>query len=574
MARRSMIGYARFLLGARLRLLYNTFRRSRFWAKFGWIVAGLILLAFSVGSGFGGVGLALLLEALQGPELQEGLLESGLPVALLQPELVLQSLLSLLILMVWGILLMSSLGAALSNFYLSSDMDLLVSAPIPMRAIFVAKFLEGLGLAYLLLFALGGPALIGLGIGAGYPWPYFLGALLVLTTVPLIPQSLGTLLIMPLVRVIPPKRLREVLQVLGGLIGVAFYFFSQLSQGQEFDPQTAGRLLRWLDRLNLPFLPQGWAAQGLISLGQAQYLTATLALGAFLLLSGGLYALCLVMAERLYYSGWANLQTAPAAARPQRPGRARPGRDLPLLPRQLQGIILKDLRLFLRDPQSWTSMLWPVAVYALFLVQSLRGSMPGPSGLVALSGSGIVLLLSISAVSRLGLGGIGSERQQIWLLRCAPISPRRILWAKFLAAYGPFVGFSGVMLLLLILLSRSAWPLFWGSWLLIALIGLGVTGISVGLGASFPRIEGEKPQQVVSSGAGCLYFPIVALYTALVLAGLLLPILLAGLLIQIGLDPLAWVLRIAGPLGTVALTALALWLPLKIGAGRLAKLEI
>ena len=37
------------------------------------------------------------------------------------------------------------------------------------RAIFTTKFLEGLGLAYLLLFTLGGPALVGLGMGSNFP---------------------------------------------------------------------------------------------------------------------------------------------------------------------------------------------------------------------------------------------------------------------------------------------------------------------------------------------------------------------------------------------------------------------
>lgn len=577
-----MTRYVILLLGARLRLLYNSFRRGKLAAKIGWIVAGLGLLVLALGSGWAGYGLSRLLELLQEPDLLAGAAEAGLPLGDLDPETLLRGLLSTLVLGAWGVILMSSLGAALGNFYLTSDLDLLMAAPIPRRAIFAAKFLEGLGLAYLLLFFLGGPALFGLGLGAGYPWPYYVGALLFLLLLPLLPEAIGTLLIMPLVRIIPPRRLREVLQVLGALMGTAFYFFSQLPQGQEIDPQQAGQVLGWLQRLNMPFLPQGWAAQGLLSLGAGRYPQGLAALGAFALLSLGLYALCLFAAERLYHSGWASLQSAPPTARRRRARRRAetpewPAGALPFLPQPLQGILAKDLRLFLRDPQGWSQMLMPLAVYALFLFQTLRdpsAELPGGDVFLPVLGGAIVLFLTVSMVSRLALGAVGGERQQIWLLKCAPISSYRVLWAKLLAAYLPFLGFSGLLLLVLTIVAHSGWGLFLGNWLLVGLVGLGQIAISVGLGASFPRLEGEKPQQVVSTGAGCLYFPLVMIYALLVVAALLGPALLDPLLRQLGWAALSRILRVLGPLGALALSALALWLPLRVGAGRLDRLEV
>lgn len=564
------------LLGARLRLFYNSLRRGTGRARFGWIAAGLGLLAAATFSGFGGFGLTRLLVALQRPEIRQALLEANFPLPSLQPDLLLGSILAVLVLVVWGIVLLSSLGAALNNFYLSSDLDLLVAAPIPMRAIFTAKFLEGLGLSYLLLFALGGPALVGLGIGAHYSWPYFLGVVLMLAVIPLLPESIGTLLVMPLVRLIPPRRLREVLGVLGALVGTASYLFSQLSQ-EKMKPETAGRLIGWLFRLHLPFLPQAWAAEGLVALGKGRYLQALLPLGAFLLLSLGLYALCLVMAERLYYSGWAGLQTAPTAARAHRAHRARPAREFRFLPRQILGILAKDLRLFTRDPQNWSELLMPLAAYALLVVQMLRRPMSigrAPQSISALSVGWLVLFVSMAMVSRLGLGGIGAEGKQFWLLRGAPLSPRRILWAKFLSAYLPFVGLGGILLLVLTLLARMDWTIFLGNWLYLGLCGLGITGVSVGLGASFPRMDAQRLRQAVSPGAGCLYFPIVGAYAGIVTLLLVLPPLLNDLLVHMGLSWLAILLWGIGFLGTVALTGLALWLPVRIGAARLAAKDL
>ncbi len=563
-----MARYVRLLLGAQLRLLYNTFRRGRPMARVGWIVAGLFLLGAAAGSGFAGVGLQYFLSLLQRPDVVETALQSGLPITVLQADTLLQNLLALLVVAVWGIVLMGGLGTAVSNLYLSGDLDLLISAPIPMRAVFTAKLLSGLGTGYLLILLLGGPALVGMGRAGGYPWPYFLGVLLLLLFLPLAPEALGTLLVMALVRVIPPRRLREALHVLGGILGAGFYFFSQISQGQ-MDPETAGRLALWLHRLNLPLFPQRWAAHGLVSLSADRYLEGALGLGAFLLFSLGLFFLALVTAERLYYNGWATLRAEPAATRLRRTGRAISFRDLPLLPRPIQGIMFKDLRLLPRDPQAWTGNLMAVAVLAIFLWQVARQEEGGT--VMSLVGAGMVFLLSISLVSRLALGGIGSERKQIWLLRCAPVSSRQILWAKFLSAYLLYLLLTGLMLGLWSVIAGAEGAILGGCWLLLALLGGGVLGISVGLGASFPRLD-STTQQVVSPGVGCLYFPISMTYAGLVAATLLLPPLVSAFAGPLSL--LRRVLWIGGPLSGILLTFLAVWLPIRIGAARLSALDL
>ena len=570
-----MVRFILLLLGARLRLFYNTFSRGKPAAKIGWIVAGVALLAAGAFSALGGYGLARLLIFLQQPEFRADMLQAGLPLVLLEPEVLVGSLLSLIVLAVWGMVLLSSLSAALSNFYLASDLELLIAAPIPMRAIFVAKFLEGLAVGYLLLFFLAGPALFGLGLGLGYAAPYFVGVVLVLILLPLLPESLGTLLVMPLVRIIPPKRLREAMQVVGALVGAAFYFFSQVQGGGDIDPQTAGTLVQWLNRLHLPYLPHGWAAQGLVALGGGRYLEALAALGAFLLLSAGAFVLGLLTSERLYYSGWARMQAEPAGRRRRAAVRARPAGEVPLLPRPTLGILAKDLRLFVREPQGWSQMLMPLAVYALLIFQSARGNTSATAASAVSLGSGLlVLFLSASMLSRLALGGIGSEGKQFWLLKTAPIDPRHLLWAKFLATYLPLLPLSGAMLLAPALIGGAPdWGLYFGNWLLVALIGMGLSGISVGLGAAFPRMEAEKGRQTVSAGAGCLYLPIIGTYTVLVAGLLFLTAFLHSLLLELGLPGAAWALWAGGAVGATGLSALALWLPLRLGAARLSRLE-
>jgi ABC-2 type transport system permease protein len=201
-----------------------------------------------------------------------------------------------------------------------------------------------------------------------------------------------------------------------------------------------------------------------------------------------------------------------------------------------------------------------------------RGVFGGEFTLLGLSA--FVLFLAISMVSRLGLGGIGTEGKQIWLLKTAPVSPRRILWAKFLAAYLPFLVVGGLMILGMALVNRMEWAFALGEWLLLALIGVGTLGIGVGLGASFPRFDVVRKRQHVSPGAGCLYFPIVMLYAGIIVGLLLVPPALDGLLRGLQASGVATVLWLVGPAGAIALTAVALLIPLQIGAERLAALDV
>jgi ABC-2 type transport system permease protein len=220
-------------------------------------------------------------------------------------------------------------------------------------------------------------------------------------------------------------------------------------------------------------------------------------------------------------------------------------------------------------------MMMPLAVYALFMVQGMRMGQDEVSGEAALLIlSAFVLFLAISMVSRLGLGGIGSEGRQIWLLKTAPVPPRRVLWGKFMSAYLPYLVLGGLMVLGMALVNRLDWAFALGEWLLLAIIGLGALGIGVGLGASFPRFEVARKRQNVSPGAGCLYFPIVMLYTLIVVGLLLVPPLLDSLLRSLGAPIVATILWIVGPAGAIVLTAVALFLPLRIGAERLARLEV
>ena len=65
-------------------------------------------------------------------------------------------------------ILLTSFGVLLQALYLAGDMDFLMSAPLPIRAVFIAKLVQAVlpNFGMMCLFTL--PILFGLGISSGY----------------------------------------------------------------------------------------------------------------------------------------------------------------------------------------------------------------------------------------------------------------------------------------------------------------------------------------------------------------------------------------------------------------------
>ena len=458
-------------------------------------------------------------------------------------------------------LLLSSVTFALGALYLATDLDLLLITPAPMRAVFLARFTEGLLPTYLLLFVLLLPSLVGYGMALQYAWPYFVMLPLVLLVLPLLPMSIGVLLTMTLARIIPPRRLRELMAVLGGILGLAVYIGSQtISRSRRFaTAETTERLLR----LDIPALPTSWASQLLGAAGRGDSEGALRYGLPYALVTIGLFAFTMVLTERLYYGGWIGLAgTSGGRVRRSRRGAWRP----PFAQGPVATILSKDLRTLPRDPQRLSQLLFPLALSGFWVWQllSMRGGRFG--GGVIISLTSITLLVCLLISSNLGLTSLSREGNGYWLFHLAPIGPWPLLWAKWTIAFLPFPIIATLFTILVALLRDPPTGPLVRSLVATILTGVGVSGIATGAGAAFPRFDWSQAQRMTSLRAGCLAPIAYYLYAA------------AMLVLTLGADlyPVRWgtALVIAGWVMAALLTACALLFPLWIAAARLRRLEL
>jgi len=505
--------YVGKLLRLRWVIFYSGFRRAKLRGKIGTIVLGLLVLgglAFAFTLSF------LLLRLLRSPGLEQfigdtGLLLAGVPVLIVSAAFV-------------GILL-TSFGVLLQALYLAGDMDFLLSAPVPLRAIFIAKLLQAILPNFSLILLFGLPVLYGLGASEGYNVLYYPLVLLVLALLALAAAGLASLLVMAVVRVFPARRVAE---VLGFLVAILSFTCSQSGQFVRFSNisnDQATRAFTLLNHLNSPWSPLAWSGRSLVDIGEGRWLSGIGLLLLTLVLTGGVFALSLATAERLYYSGWARVQVSTRKKRAIHTRRPVAAQDRELtaavnraIPSALRAIVVKDFLMLRRDIRNMSQLVTPIImgiVYALLLIRS-GGQPPAGRGeappavmelmknLMVYGNVGISLFVSWLLLSRLAMMGFSQEGKNYWLLKTAPVSTATLLSAKYLVAYLPTLVLSWGFLVAISLVQRASLGTLAFSLVVVALTIAGTAGLNLTFGVVGANFDWEDPRRISQGSAGCL----------------------------------------------------------------------
>ncbi|MBC8162767.1 MAG: hypothetical protein H7Z42_16270 [Roseiflexaceae bacterium] len=568
------------LTRAQLMIARNTLWRGKIGRKIAWVL-GVIALGVMAWGIY--TLMSTVVAGMRSPEFAELLREAAAaaPPGTVIPTDLMPYLVALPSVAVFGALLLlvlTSFSTVLSSLYLSGDIDSLLVAPVPMRAVFVVKFFGGLVLPYLLLFLLVGPALLGFGQGMGYGAAYYLVALLVLALVPLLPFSLGALLVIAAVRVVPARRAREILGVIGGLFGVAYYILVQFTP-ELSDNVVSSQALSTLARFNNPLLPSAWAGRALNAAGTGDWPTL-LGFGAlFASVSIGAFVGALLLGERIYYQGWSNMATQGGKVKAKRQ-RPQPSALSPQpspfgLPTDSAAILTKDLRVFRRDLRNVQQLIFPLAIAGIWVFRLIAnplepvGRQDDVSALLGmLAPAGISAFVCLTLSSALGASNISREGKGFWQLKIAPVSGWRIILGKFALAYAPYPIVGTLFIVLIAVLQRSSLTDMFAALAIVLLTGLGTCAITLGMGAAFPKFDWVNPNQQTSVQAGCLA-PVIYMVYLVLAVGAVIGLPLVGAFVPFGaaLTVLGWAIMLA-------LTAGVTWGFLALGARRIELIEV
>jgi ABC-2 type transport system permease protein len=510
------------LILLRLRIGYNSFRHARLRGKIGRLVLYLILIGFGY---FVFLLSQFLLSAIHSPEFAQ---YSGIDLTSVLasiPPLILSTLF-------FGILL-TSFGVLLQALYLSGDMDFLLSTPVPIRAVFIAKLMQAVLPNFALTCLFGIPILFGLGVSSGFAMGYYPLVLLVMSTLAFAAAGLASLLVMLVVRVMPARRAAEILAFAGAMFGFVCSQMGNFASAFGENIHISGtRLAGILFLANTRWLPLNWAGQGLVALGQGHWLAGLLLIGATLGFTLGVFWFALLTAERWYYSGWAGMQVVARKkmsrlSRPASATTANIGRQISrLFSSPVLGIIQKDFLTLRRDLRKLSQLISPLILGAMYTISMLRGADDSSAGFgdaptwfaesfaVAWTylSVGMSLFVGWMLLSRLAGMGFSQEGRSYWVLKVAPVRTGQLLIAKFLVAYLPALGLGLVFLLVISILQGFSIVAFLYSLLILLMCQAGATGILLAFGVAGANFTWDDPRKMNAGGAGCLGQIITMLY--------------------------------------------------------------
>jgi ABC-2 type transport system permease protein len=450
--------------------------------------------------------------------------------------------------------LLTNFGALLQTLYLSGDMEFLLAAPIPTRAVFVAKLVQAVLPNFLFMSLFNLPALIGLGIAQGYNVTYFVMLPVTLVLLMLAGAGIAAMGVMVVVRVVPARRVAEVLGLVGGVTSL---LCSQSGQFMRVSgaarSASSAQMLALVGRatqFDTPYSPLAWPGRALVALGEGQWPLAVLLVGVTATLMLGVFAVSLVASEQLYITGWARTRSSSTPRKVARAEHRRAAGGRRLFPAAFTAIIAKDWKLLTRDLRNYSQLITPIIFGVIYTFSLARGTQqmsasPVERQIMTYGSLGTSLFVAWIFAARLALGGIGLEGKRYWLLKVAPLRPEILLAAKFAVAYLPSLALGSVFLVAATFLGRSGVESLPYNWVALAGTIAALCAVYLAFGTVGANLTWEDPRQVTRGTMGCIGWVagtatmgvIAAVFSGFPLLALLgVPVVLAqGLGLAVGL---------------------------------------
>ena len=502
-------------------------------------------------------------------------------------DLLAHHLLGMILMVFFSLLIFSHIITALSNLYLSSDLELCHASPAYVEEVFLSRAVYTLVDSSWMVIVFGLPVMMAYAFVFKPGFGFYFSLVHMGLGVALIAGGVGILITMILVRIFPAQRTRDIIMLLGicGL-GALYMMFRLLRPERLVDPEAFFSIAQYMAALqgpDSPYLPTHWMTETLWAYLSRSSGKDVLLYSAFLWSTAGAITVINVwVAQAIYFSGFSKSQEA----KRRRAGKRVLDFFVALIKRpfkpQLAAIIDKDLRAFFRDNTQWSQLLLLGALVVVYVYNfSVLPLDKSPIRIEFLQNEIAFLNVGLagfvlSAVSvRFIFPAVSSEGAAFWIVQSSPVPLKRFLWTKF-AFYLPPMLILGEVLILLTnhLLEVTPFMMVLSS-LTMFLAVFGIVALGVGMGAMYPNFNHENIAQVATGFGGLMFMILSAAFVALIVileAGPVYVLVMADLRGA----PVAmwqWFLIVLSFAAVLFIMAAAVYKPMKMGLKALSQYE-
>jgi ABC-2 type transport system permease protein len=483
-----------------------------------------------------------------------------------------------------AVLLIFSSGIILySSLFSSAESAFLLSTPATADQVFAYKFQGAITFSSWAVVLLGSPILVAYGLVFHVPWFYYLFLPLFFLGFVLLPGSLGALLCLLVVNYLP-RRPRQVLAaavcLVIGFFGVWIYSLKPANWTDAFNRDFVQRLVGQFLIVQGPLSPNHWLSRGLQASARGDLKTLLYYLA--LVWSNGLFLFVIITwaASRLYRRGYNRIATGGMLRR--RYGGAWMDRTLTSLVAFLDAktrlLIVKDFRMFRRDPAQWAQVLIFTGLMVLYFTNMRRFYQEelgrAYQNGVSLMNLAATALLLCAYTGRFIFPMLSLEGRKFWILGLLPFPRERLLWGKF-ALSATWSLLIAEFLVIFSDLMLGIDPILIGVHAVtVVVLALGLSGLSVGLGAWMPNFRESDPSKIAVGFGGTLNLIAGLLFLLAVVGAMAAPWHLQMAAVDnLRSKPVSDWWLILGVLGGIAMGVAAVLIPLYSGARALRQME-
>lgn len=418
-----------------------------------------------------------------------------------------------------------------TGLFQSREAAFLLTTPASADRIFAYKFVEAIGFSSWGFLLLVSPMMVAYGITVPASGAFYGIFLLYLLSFVVIPGGLGAVAAILVANFFPRRQRTILLVVVVAIVAMSVVLALQLlrTPGEALSNDWLGGLVGRLAFSQHPVLPSRWMSAGLVASARGDWGDALFYLMVLSGHSALAYLVAAVVARDLYRQGYSRVQGG-------RSTRRRTGwygfdalfhRVFFFLPHPIRLLILKDLRTFRRDPAQWSQFLIFFGLLAFYFLNIRRLSYDVQSpywrNLVSFLNLAVTALILSTFTSRFIFPLLSLEGRNFWVLGLLPLKREAILWGKFAFATGISLVASEALVVLSDLMLRMGTAMIALHMGMVAVLCLGLSGISVGLGARLPDLKESDPSKIAAGFGGTLNLLVSLVFIFSIVTALALP---------------------------------------------------
>lgn len=446
-------------------------------------------------------------------------------------DLIVEQLLAITFLVVFGLLIFSNLVSSFSTYFLAKDLDLLMTSPLEPESFFGARFVELFIQSSWMVGLFSLPVFISIGLVYDVGIDYYVNLIALLIPLFAIATAIASIFGLLITSLLPAKRTRDVLIMLGVITFVVlFVLFRSLRPERFFNPDEQTALLEVMSTFSAPrswLLPSEWAQRTLWPIISGERTPRLLYLASLHFTALGLFFVGCWIFRAFHFDGFTKASEGRMeGSAPERIFRwiLRRKHDvvrgfdrrLSALRRSETPLALtvemrrKDAKTFIRDASQWTQLILLAALIVIYLlnfkyIQAVEeGGIIGPVALysINLGLSGFV----ISAISvRFVFPAVSLEGRAFWLIKSAPVDLLTFLKSKWVSIGLAIWAFGSLLVITSNLLLDVRIELHVLSLMILTAVAVGVVGLGIGLGAIYPNFNSDNAAKIATGFGGFFY---------------------------------------------------------------------